>query len=172
MPRRAFVTLVGVLLVVAAGVVAAAPAGAKKSTACAYLTKKQVSKILGHKVVETVTESDKASGAEQCEYRTNYYQQPRFEDADAPYKLQVTTQPLLADTKIILEALQDDPDAEDVPGLGERAFYSDGDDLIVVLGDIVLITEVTNVQWSGAERDTLVRGPERAAMDLLVPLFE
>src|SRR6188474_2455172 len=87
--------------------VPALPAGAKKSTACAYLTKKQVSKILGHKVVETVTESDKASGAEQCEYRTNYYQQPRFKDADAPYKLQVTTQPLLADTRTILEALQD-----------------------------------------------------------------
>jgi hypothetical protein len=161
---------VALAVVLAAG--PALPAGAKKSRACAYLTKKQVSKILGHKVVETVAESEKASGAEQCEYRTNYYQQPRFEDADAPYKLKVTTQPLLADTQTILEALQDDPDAEDVPDLGERAFYSDGDDLIVVLGDIVLVTEVTNVQWSGAERDTLIRGPERAAMDILVPLFE
>ena len=161
-----------VLLVAAVAVVGAAPAGAKKTTACAYLTKKQVSKILGYKVVKTAIESDKASGAEQCEYLTGYYQQKRFEDLGAPYKLQITTQPLLPDVEKTLDTLQADPDAEDVPGLGERAFYNDGNDLIVVVGDLVLMAEVTNVQWSGSELDTLIRDPELAAMKLLVPLFE
>jgi hypothetical protein len=169
MLRRALVAL---LLVTMGLVAATVPAQAKKSTACAYLTKKQVSTILRHKVVDTATESDKATGAQQCEYRTSYYQQPRFKDLDAPYKLQITTQPLLDDVQKTLDTLQADPDAEDVPGLGDRAFYNDGDDLIVVVGPIVLLAEVTNVQWSGAELDTLKRGPERAAMDLLVPLFE
>jgi len=59
-----------------------------------------------------------------------------------------------------------------VTSLGVRAFYTGGDDLIAVVGDLVLQVEVTNVQWSGNERDTLIRNPELEAMKVLVPLFQ
>ena len=165
-----------VLLATAALVVAAVPVEAqddakkKAPTTCDLLTKKQVSKILGHKVVETALSSDKKKGAEECEYRTNYYQKPRFKDLGAPYKLQITTQPI-AGIESDVDALEADPDSEAVAGLGARAFYTGGDDLIVVVGDLVLEAEVTNVEWSGNEVDALKRSPERAAMDLIVPLF-
>ncbi|MFA5883444.1 MAG: hypothetical protein WDA60_06300 [Acidimicrobiia bacterium] len=167
MKRRVLIAL----LVATVGVVGAAPAGAKKSTTCDLLTKKQVSKILGHKVVTTASEKNKTNGAGQCDYVTSYYQQKRFEDLDAPYKLKITTQPI-AGIESDIDALEADPDSDAVAGLGERAFYNDGNDLLVVVGDLVLMAEVTNVQWSGNERDTLVRTPELEAMKLLVPLFD
>ena len=160
------------LLVIGVSVASVAPAGAKKSTACAYLTKQQVSKILGYKVVKTAITTDKASGAEQCEYRTGYFQKDRFKQLDAPYKMKVTTQPLLEKVTKDLATAESDPDSDPVTSLGVRAFYTGGDDLIAVVGDLVLQVEVTNVQWSGNERDTLIRNPELEAMKVLVPLFQ
>ncbi len=165
------------LLVAVVALVAAASAGAtseaKKTspTTCNLLTKKQVSKILEHKVVKTVVRSDKKTGAEQCEYRTNYYQKRRFKKLGAPYKLQLTTQPL-AGIESDVDTLEADRDSDAVDGLGDRAFYTQGNDLIVLVGDVVLKAEVTNVKWADNELDTLIHDPERAAMDLVVPTFE
>jgi len=166
-----------VLLATVASVVAAAPAEAKSEvkktspTTCDLLTKKQVSRLLEHKVVKAVLRSDEKTGAAQCEYRTNYYQKPRFKRLGAPYKLQLTTQPL-AGIESDVDTLEADPHSDAVDGLGDRAFYTKGDDLIVLVGDVVLQAKVTNVKWAGNELDTLIRNPEREVMDLVVPMFE
>jgi hypothetical protein len=70
-----------------------------------------------------------------------------------------------------LATAESDPDSDPVTRLGARAFYTSGDDLIAVVGDLVLQVEVTNVQWSGNERDALIRTPELEAMKVPVPLF-
>lgn len=169
------VTLV-VLVVTMVSVVAAAPAEAKSAakkttpTTCDLLTKRQVSKLLEHKVVKAVLESDQRTGAQQCEYRTNYYQKPRFENLGAPYKLQLTTQPL-AGIESDVDELEADAGSAAVDGLGDRAFFTSGNELIVLVGDVVLQAKVTNVKWSGNQLDTLIRRPEREAMDLVVPAF-
>jgi len=146
------------------------PALAAPNT-CALITKKQATKILGFKVVKTEFESERSSGAEQCSYRTKKYWKPRFKKLDAPLKLDITTQPLTDDTAAILDELEADSDAVSVPGLGDRAFYTSGNDLVVVVGDVVLQAEVTNIEWSGDDLQTYILDPERAAMDVLVPLF-
>lgn len=142
--------VLGVVLATAVLGVTAVPAEAvgeakKSPSTCDLLTRKQASKILGHKVVDTALTSDKKTGAEECEYRTNHFQKPRFKDLGAPYKLQITTQPI-AGIETDIDALEADSDSETVPGLGDRAFYTDGDDLIVVVGNLVLEAEVTNVE--------------------------
>jgi hypothetical protein len=166
-----------VLLALVVSLLVAAPAGAttetkkKRPTTCDLLSKKQASKILGHKVVKTVVRSDRKSGAEQCEYRTNYYLKRRFENLGAPYKLLLTTQPL-AGIESEVHTLETDPDSEAVDGLGDRAFTTKGHDLSVLVGDLVLQAKVTNVEWSGNELDTLILTPEREVMDRVVPVFE
>lgn len=169
MPRSlAVLTLVVIALVVTA----APPAGAKKYDNCDLLTKKQVSKMLGFKVVATELTREKSTGAEECEYRTNKYWNADLEDLDAPLKLQVTTQPLTPDLEATLDALESDPDATAVDGLGVRAFYTDGNDLVAVVDPVVIQVEVTNIAWSGDEKQRYILGPELAAMKVLVPLFE
>jgi hypothetical protein len=160
------------LVVTAFVVVAAPPAAAKKYDNCDLLTKKQVSKMLGFKVVETELTRDKTTGAEECEYRTGKYWSAHFEDIDAPFKLQVTTQPLTPELEATFDALDSDPDAEAVDGLGVRAFYTDGDDLVAVVDPLVIQVEVTNISWSGDEKQRYILGPELAAMKFLVPLFQ
>ena len=132
----------------------------------------QVSKILGFKVVKTEYEAEKSTGAEQCEYRTGKYWADRFKPIDAPYKMQVTTQPLTPDTAKILDQLEADIDSDTVDKLGDRAFYTDGNDLVAVVGDVVLQVEVTNIEWNGNELQTYILGPEFKAMQLLVDLFK
>lgn len=149
-----------------------APAGAKKYDNCDLLTKKQVSKMLGFKVVETELAKEKSTGSEQCEYRTNKYWNADLEDLDAPLKMQVTTQPLTAELAATLDTLESDPDAEAVTGLGVRAFYTDGNDLIAVVDPVVIQVEVTNIAWSGDEKQKYILGPELAAMKVLVDLFQ
>jgi len=162
------------LLLVAMGAVLAPPAAAKKKQPdnCDLLTKKQVSKFLGFKVVETELEQDKTTGVEQCEYRTAKYWTESLEDLDAPLKMQVTTQPLTPEVEATLATLEADDGAETVTGLGDRAFYTDGNDLIAVVGPLVIQVEVTNIQWSGDEKQRYILGPELAAMEVLVALFE
>ena len=53
-------------------------------------------------------------------------------------------------------------------GLGDRAFYTDGNDLVAVSGDQVFQTEVTNLQWKNDELQTYIKGPELAAMRRLI----
>ncbi|MBM3657926.1 MAG: hypothetical protein FJW95_00245 [Actinobacteria bacterium] len=162
------------LLLVAFGAVLAPPAVAKKKKpdTCDLLTKKQVSKFLGFKVVETGLEKERSTGAEQCEYRTAKYWTESLENLDAPLKMQVTTQPLTPEVEASLAALEAEDGAETVTGLGDRAFYTDGNDLIAVVGPLVIQVEVTNVQWSGDELQRYILGPERDAMEVLVALFE
>jgi hypothetical protein len=138
---------------------------------CDLITKKQATKILGFKVVKTEFESEASSGAEQCSYRTKKYWKPRFKKLGAPLKLNITTQPLTEEAAVTLDELEADPEAQSVPGLGDRAFYTDGNDLVVVVGDLVLQAEVTNIEWKGDERQKYILDPELAAMRVLVPLF-
>ena len=163
-----------VVLLVTVGALLAPSAGAKKKPPdnCDLLTKKQVSRYLGFKVVETALEKDKTTGAEQCEYRTAKYWNADFEELDAPLKMQVTTQPLTPDVEATLATLEADDDAEPVTGLGDRAFYTDGNDLVAVVGPVVIQVEVTNIAWSGDEKERYILGPEMAAMEALVALFE
>ena len=59
-----------------------------------------------------------------------------------------------------------------VDSLGVRAFYTDGNDLVAVVGPLVIQVEVTNIAWSGDEKERYILGPEMAAMEALVALFE
>lgn len=163
--------VVALLVVAVVGVTAAPAIAKKKPDGCDLLTKKQVSKYLGFKVVETRLERDKATGAEQCEYRTKKYWNEDLEDLGAPLKMQVTTQPLLPDVEDALDTLEAEAGAETVEGLGDRAFYNDGNDLVAVVGDVVILVEVTNIAWSGSELQQYVLDPERKAMEALVDLF-
>lgn len=150
----------------------AAPASARKVDNCDLLTKKQVSKFLGFKVVDTELNKEKTTGAEQCEYRTAKYWTSDLKDLDAPLKMQVTTQPLLPEVEATLATLEADPDAQPIDGLGVRAFYTDGNDLVAVVGPVVIQIEVTNLTWSGDEKQQYILGPELAAAKVLVPLFQ
>lgn len=136
------------------------------SDTCDLLTKKQATKVLGLKVVKTELET--SGGVEQCSYRTKKYWTPRLKELDAPFKLNITTQPLTRATTMVLDQLEADLDTETVEGLGDRAFFTDGNDLIVVVGDVVLQAEVTNIEWEGDELQTYILDPELAAMRLVV----
>lgn len=168
--RRRFLPVV--LVAVALVGVCAAPASARKVDNCDLLTKKQVSKYLGFKVVDTELTREKSTGAEQCEYRTAKYWTSDLKDLDAPLKMQVTTQPLLPEVEATLATLEADPDAEPIDGLGVRAFYTDGNDLVAVVGPVVIQIDVTNLSWSGDELQKYILGPELAAAKVLVPLFQ
>ena len=86
--------------------------------------------------------------------------------------MQVTTQPLLPEVEATLATLEADPDAEPIDGLGVRAFYTDGNDLVAVVGPVVIQIDVTNLSWSGDELQKYILGPELAAAKVLVPLFQ
>jgi hypothetical protein len=165
------VALLAVGLPTVEAAVFADPAGAAPNT-CALLTKKQASKVLGFKVVKTEYQAENASGAEQCGYSSTKYWKPRFKKLGAPLKLKITTQPLTDEVATTLDTLEADSDAQTVPGLGDRAFYNASNDLIVVVGNVVLQAEVTNIEWSGNQLQKYILDPERAAMDVLVPLFQ
>lgn len=160
------------LLVVATGTVALGDTvGARsKPSTCDLLTKKQVSKALGFKVVETRLERDTSTGAEQCEYRTKKYWTKDLRRLGAPLKMQVTTQPLTEDVESRLDTMERDGDP--VAGLGERAFYTSGNGLVAVVEPVVILVEVTNIDWSGAELQKYILGPELRAMRILVDRFE
>jgi hypothetical protein len=136
--------------------------------ACELLTKKEASKILGFKVVKTEELSEPATQTEGCDYRTKKYWAKRFKKLDAPLKLRITVQPFDEETVAIVEQLAADEDAEPVEGLGDRAFYTDSNDLVAVAGNKVFQAEVTNIEWKGNELTTLIKEPERAAMEKLV----
>lgn len=161
MRRLVFVTVLAVAATCATASVALA-----STNPCALLTKKQASMVLGFKVVERQRDSEPATGAEECEFRTKKYWAPRLEKIDAPYKLQITTQPLDADVAEVLDQLE--AEGEPVDGLGDRAFYTESNDLVVVVGDVVVQAEVTNIEWEGDELQTYVLGPELEAMRLVV----
>ena len=141
----------------------AAPAYAKT---CGTLTKKDASEIVGFKVVtaKELSEGD----TEGCDYITKKFWSKRFKKLDAPLKLRITVQPLTPETEDVLTQLESDEDAEPVDGLGDRAFYTDSNDLVAVVGDQVFQAEVTNIEWKGNELTRYIKDPERAAMEQLI----
>jgi hypothetical protein len=141
----------------------AAPAFAKT---CGTLTKKEASEILGFKVVTTKELSE--ADTEGCDYVTKKFWSKRFKKLDAPLKLRITVQPLTPETEGVLKQLESDEDAEPVDGIGDRAFYTDSNDLVAVVGDQVFQSEVTNIEWKGNELTKNIKQPERAAMQQLV----
>ena len=145
------------------GGVLAAPAFAKT---CGTLTKKEASEIVGFKVVTTKELSE--GDTEGCDYVTKKFWSKRLKKLDAPLKLRITVQPLTPETEDVLTQLESDEDSEPVEGLGERAFYTDSNDLVAVVGDQVFQAEVTNIEWKGNELTKYIKDPERAAMEQLV----
>ena len=141
----------------------ASPASAKT---CGTLTKKEATEIVGFKVV-TVKELSEGD-TEGCDYITKKFWSKRFKTLDAPLKLRITVQPLTPETEDVLTQLESDEDSEPVDGLGDRAFYTDSNDLVAVVGDQVFQAEVTNIEWKGNELTKYIKDPERAAMDELV----
>jgi hypothetical protein len=131
---------------------------------CGTFTKKEASKIIGFKVVETEELVEESTDTEGCEYITK----KQFKDVSSPLKLRITAQPLNDDTDAALDALEADEDAEAVPGLGDRAFYTDDNELIAVSGDQVFQAKITNLRWRNDELETLIKGPELAAMRQLI----
>lgn len=162
------VALVTLLALAVAGPLASSSTALAKPRTCALLTKQQASKALGYEVVERVRNTEQSTGAVECEYRTEQYWTPRLEELDAPLKLQITTQPLDKEVAAVLDELEADVDTVPVEDLGVRAFYTDGDDLVAVVGKIVVQAEVTNIEWSGDELQTYVLGPELTAMRRVV----
>jgi hypothetical protein len=145
------------------GALLAAPAFAKT---CGTLTKKEASKVVGFKVVTTEELSE--GDTEGCDYITKKFWSKRFKGLDAPLKLRITVQPLTPETEGVVTQLESDEDAEPVEGLGDRAFYTDSNDLVAVVGDQVFQAEVTNIEWKGNELTRYIKDPERAAMEQLV----
>lgn len=160
------------LLVVAAAVgatVLIAPlGGTAHAKSCGTFTKKEASEILGFEVVRTKEISEPSTGTEGCDYYTNKYWSKRLKRLGAPYKLRITVQPLTDDVAEALDQLESDPDAETVDGVGDRAFYTDGNDLVAVSGDTVFQTKATNVVWKNQGLDTYLKEPELAAMKQLI----
>ncbi len=164
--------LVLVTVLAVAGSFAASGAAVAKTDPCSLLTKQQASKALGFKVVKLERDSEPSTGAEECEYRTKKYWVPRFKKIDAPLKLQITTQPLTDDVAEVLDVLEGDLDAETVEGLGDRAFYDKGNNLVAVVGKVVVQAEVTNIEFKGDDLQTYVLEPELAAMRIVVAKLE
>ncbi|HEU5301279.1 MAG TPA: hypothetical protein VFW06_03460 [Acidimicrobiia bacterium] len=162
------VVLVTVLTLAVAGPFASSSTALAKIHPCTLLTKKQASAALGFEVVERVRSTEQSSGAEECEYRTEKYWNETFEDLEAPLKLQITTQPLKKKVAAVLDELEADAAAVPVEGLGDRAFYNSGNDLVVVVGKVVIQSEVTNIEWTDDELQTYVLGPELTAMQQVV----
>jgi hypothetical protein len=139
-------------------------AGTAHAKMCGTFTKKEASKIIGYKVVETEELTEESTDTEGCEYITK----KQFKDVSSPLKLRITAQPLNDDTAAALDELEADEDAEPVPDLGDRAFYTDGNELIAVSGDQVFQAKITNVRWRNNELETLIKAPELAAMRQLI----
>lgn len=159
------------LLIVATVTVAAfvgVLGGTVHATTCGTITKKEASEILGFDVVRTKEISEPSTDTEGCDYYTKKYWSKRLKRLGAPYKLRVTVQPLTDDVAEALDQLESDSDAETVAGVGDRAFYTDGNDLIAVAGDKVFQTKVTNIEWKNEELDTYLKEPELAAMRQLI----
>lgn len=142
--------------------------GTAHAKACGTFTKNEASKILGFKVVETEELSEPSTDTEGCDYITKKFWAKRFKKLDAPLKLRITIQPLNDDTAAVLDELEADEDAEPVDGLGDRAFYTDSNDLVAVSDEQVFQTEVTNIQWKNDELQTYIKDPELEAMRQLI----
>ena len=156
-------------LLAIAGVTIAASVGllagtAHAKSACTLLTKQEASAALGFKVVKTEKLSEPSTKTQGCDYISK----KQFEDVSSPLKLRITVQPLNADTKAAIDQIEADSDSEPVEGLGDRAFYTSGNELIASSGNKVFQTDITNVRWSGDELDTYIKEPELAAMKTLI----
>jgi hypothetical protein len=118
----------------------AGPAAAQvPSHACKLLKKAEVRELLlGKRIVEVERASDDAQEASRCEWKTGFYQTPKFKKADAPFGLQLDVQ----STESAADALEElrsastdiDSSVDEVDGLGDEA-YEHFSDLIVVSGE-------------------------------------
>ncbi|MFN8027794.1 MAG: hypothetical protein U0W40_15980 [Acidimicrobiia bacterium] len=169
--KRVVILMAAVLAALPVLALGAVPAGAAKADNCDLLTKKQASKILGHKVVATKLTREASTGAEQCEWRTNYYFPGNFKKLGAPYKLKVTTQPLTADVEKTIATLKENPKSEAVPELGDDVFFTASNELVAVVDPLVVQFEVSNYTTEGGSYDDIVYGPPKAAAAALLPLF-
>ncbi len=169
--KRSLPLFVAAVLAVGLTLAGTGPAGAAKFDNCDLLTKKQASKILGYKVVATKLTKDKSTGAEECEFRTKHYFGKNFVELGAPYKLQITTQPLTDEVETALATLQQDSDSEAVPELGDDVFFTPSNELVAVVPPLVIQFDVANYSTEGGSIDDIVHAPPIAAAKILLPTF-
>lgn len=137
---------------------------------CKLLKKKEVKELLLNKRVVKVQRESKGNIA-QCTWRTRFYQTPRFADAESPFSLVLSVEPLEGVTDEIeeLRSRADDFDSisvDRVDGVGDEAFRHFAD-LIIVTGDIVLQVGVGNYDTSKPpEPDVDAIADEAAALAL------
>ncbi len=131
------------------------PTGATGTNVCSLITKQEVSRILGAKVVKTMRRTD-ASGGQECRYRTKKFTAQRLRRLDAPLGLTLSWIPL---TPELRQQIDDRKlDLHPIDGLGDEAYF-DSTHVLAIRGQNVLTASVVN--WETGI-DTLHAKGERA----------
>jgi hypothetical protein len=138
--HRIFATVALATAVGVAGL--AGSAGASGTDVCSLITKKEVSKILGAKVVKLKRETNNSTGAQVCTYKTKKFTSKHLKKFNGALGLELIWGPVTQDLRDAIAKAGSDLTA--IPGLGDSAYSTQGSVLALRAADVV---QASIVNW-------------------------
>src|SRR5215204_3823645 len=146
MMRARLTSLLFVAPLLAAGITLldVAAAGAKETGVCTLVTRMEAGDLLGAKVVKTTKKTSAKNGAQECTYKTKKVDK-ELEERNLTISLELTVQPVTDEVRSELQNIPFD-DGSRVQGLGDEAYVTKFDQVIVISGGTAVAATLQNYE--------------------------